>query len=169
MNWEMRKRNGYTLIELIVVIVIIGLVMTLMVPQFREAVLTDNLKSTVRKMVGLLKTIREDAIRDQRPYDLRFDLESNRFWVDSPKMSEEERALAHEQASSFPSDVRILDVWTVSDGKKTAGETRIRFTSKGYVQQSAIHLGSDDDRLFTLVLSPFQGTVEVLEEYVDFQ
>ena len=165
----MNKYKGYTLIELVVVMVIIGFVMTLMVPQFREAILTDNLKSTVRKMVGIIKTTREEAIRDQRPYDLRFDLESNIIWVDSPKMSEEEQTLAREQASSFPSDVNILDVWTAQDGKKMNGETRIRFSRKGYVQLSAIHLGSDDDRLFTLVLNPFQGTVDILENYVDFK
>jgi general secretion pathway protein H len=84
-------------------------------------------------------------------------------------MSEEERVISQEKASSLPSGVSIIDVWLKGKGKKMAGETGIRFTKKGYVQQSAIHLGSEDGRRFTLVLSPFLGRVQVLENYVEFE
>jgi general secretion pathway protein H len=50
----------------------------------------------------------------------------------------------------------------------TGGETVIRFTKKGYVEQSAIHLGADDGRQFTLVLSPFLARVNIVEKYVEF-
>ena len=84
-------------------------------------------------------------------------------------MTMEERALAHEKASFFPKGVRVIDVWFREKGKKISGEATIRFSKKGYVPQSAIHLGDEDGREFTLVLSPFLGRVKVLESYVDFE
>jgi hypothetical protein len=44
------------------------------------------------------------------------------------------------------------------------GEVGIHFDKKGYVQPSEIHLGSDDGREFTLVLSPFLREVEIIEK-----
>lgn len=164
-----RKTKGYTLIELIVVMVLIGLMTALAVPRFRYAVLTDNLKTTTRKLVGLAKGLRSEAVREHQTFVLHFDLESNRFWIDRAGMTEEERILAREKASSLPRGVRILDIWLMGKGKKMAGEAAIRFNKNGYVQQSVIHLGADDGREFTLVLSPFLRRVKVIENYVEFE
>lgn len=161
--------KGYTLIELIVVVVLIGLMMTLTIPRFQTTIVTDDLKSTTRKMVGMIKGLRDEAIREQKVYILHFDLESNRFWIDSTAMNEEERARAAEMATPFPQGVRVLDVWFSGKGKKMTGQTAIRFNRKGYVQPSVVHLGSDDGREFTLVLSPFLGRVKVYETYVEFE
>ncbi len=165
----MRNTKGYTLIELIVVVILIGLMMTLTIPRFQSAMLTDDLKSTTRRMVGMIRTLRNEAIRKQKIHNLHLDLESNRFWIDSTDMTEEERVLAREKASSFPRGVRVLDVWFSGEGKKMVGETGIRFNKRGYVQPSAIHLGSEDGRIYTLVLSPFLGRVKILENYIDFE
>ena len=165
----LKGQKGYTLIELTVVIVLIGLMFAFAVPRFRLDLLTDNLKLTVRRMVGTIKGLRNEAIREQKTFVLHFDLESNRFWVDSTGMSEEERALAHEKASLLPKGIRVLDIWLKGRGKKMTGEAVIVFNNRGYVQQSAIHLASDDDRNFTLVLSPFMGRVKVFDEYVEFE
>ncbi len=165
----LNSREGYTLIELIVVIVLIGLIMTLSLPRFQYSMLTDDLKGSTRRMVGTIRSLRDVALREQRAYDLRIDLESNSFWIDSPAMTENERATAREKASCLPEGVHILDVWYSGEGKKMMGETFIRFNRKGYIRPSVIHLGSDDGRRFTLVLSPFLGKIEMLEEYVDFE
>jgi prepilin-type N-terminal cleavage/methylation domain-containing protein len=164
-----RDRKGYTLIELIVVIVLIGLTLTLTIPRFQYAIVTDDLKATTRRMVGMIKGIREEAIREQKIYFLHFDLETNRFWFDSPAMTEEERARAAEKATPFPEGVRVLDVWFWGKGKEMTGQTAIRFSGKGYIQPTVIHLGSEDGREFTLVLSPFLGKIQVYENYIEFE
>ena len=141
---------------------LIGMMMTLTIPRFRYAMLNDNLKTATRRLVGMIKTIRSEAVREQQNYILYFDLESDRFWLESGAMSEEERLNSHEKASSLPKGVSIIDVWLKAKGKIMTGETAIRFTKKGYVEQSVIHLGSEDGRRFTIVLSPFLGRVQVL-------
>jgi len=164
-----RDTKGYTFIELTVVILLVGIMITLITPRIRDVVLTDDLKRTTLRMIGVIKRLRGEAIREQETFFLHFDLETNRFWVDSSSMAEKERMQARENASSFPEGVRVLDVWFKGKGKKMVGETSIRFDRKGYVPQSVIHLGSEDDRQFTLVLSPFLGRVEVLDRYVELE
>jgi hypothetical protein len=100
---------------------------------------------------------------------LHFDLESNRFWFDSPSMTEEERARIASEASPLPGQVHIMDVWISGAGKIMLGEVRIRINKKGYIQQSAIHLGTEDNREFTLLLSPFLRRVEIYDKYVEFE
>lgn len=164
-----RNSKGYTLIELIVVMVLVGLTLTLTIPRFRYALLTDDLKTTTRKMIGMINNLRNEAIREQRDYILRFDLGSNRLWVDSPALTDQERMMAREKAFSLAKGVRVLDIWFKGEGKKMTGETGIKVNRKGYVQPSVIHLGSEEGKGFTLVLNPFLGKVSILENYVDFE
>jgi len=138
-------------------------------PRFRYALLTDQLKGSTRKFIGMIKTLRSEAIRDQENYTLHFDLETDRYWIESETMTEEKRALVKQEARTLPSGVQVQDVWYRDKGKKMTGETHVRFSKKGYVQPAVIHMGSDDDRAFTLVISPFLGRVKVLEGYVEFE
>ena len=163
------NHRGFTFIEITVVIFLIGLIIGLAMPRVRDAFLTDDLRRTSRKMIGLMKELRNEAIRENQAYFMHFDLDGNRFWIDSTSMSEEEQARAREKASSFPEDVRVMDIWFKGKGKTVGGETFIRFSKKGYVPQSAIHLGSEDGRSLTLELSPFLGRVKVLDTYVEYE
>jgi len=159
--------KGYTLIELAVVVILIGLFLGLSIPRFQYAMVSDDLKATIRRIVGTVKGLRNEAIREQQVYIFHLDLESNRLWIEPPGIGEEERALARERAFKFPPGVRILDVWCKGKGKKVNGEVAIRFSKKGYVEQTVIHLGAEDGREFTLVLNPFLGTIKVYDKYVD--
>ena len=163
-----KTKKGYTFIELTVVIFLIGLTLVLTVPRFRYEMLTDDLKATVRRMVGTIRSLRNDAIREQKLYVLCFDLGSNRYWIESADMTDEGRALEYEKALQLPGGVQILDVWSGEMGKKVDGKAAIRFTKKGYIEPSIIHLGAEDGRKFTLELSPFMGKVKVFEKYVEF-
>ena len=161
--------KGYTFIELTVVIFLIGLTLALTVPRFRYAMLTDELKATVRRMVGTVRSLRNEAIREQSIYALHFDLESHRFWIESADMTDEGRKLAYERAFQLPQGVRIVDVWSREKGKKADGEAIVHFTKKGYIEHSVIHLAGDDDRNFTLEFSPFLGKIKVFEKYIEFE
>ena len=161
-------QRGYTLIELTVVMALIGVMLGMTAPKIRDAFLTDTLKKTARKMVGMINAARHDCVRNHQSYALHVDFESNRFWMAAASMNDEERILARNRGTALPEDVRLLDLWLGGEGKKVAGEAWIRFTEKGYVRPSAVHLSSTDGRRLTLVLSPFLRKVEIVDKYVDF-
>ena len=159
--------KGYTLIELAVVVILIGLFLGLSIPRFQYTIVSDGLKATTRRIVGVVKGLRNEAIRAQQVHIFYLDLESHRVWIEPAGIGEEERELARERAFKFPQGVRILDVWCRGKGKKVDGEVAIRFSKKGYVEQTVIHLGAEDGREFTLILSPFLGMIKVYDKYVD--
>ncbi len=162
------QMRGYTLIELIVVMALIGMMLGVSAPKIRNALFSDPLKTAARRMVGLIHEARNESIRMHEAHTLHMDMEANRFWVDRVAGNEEEMGMARKNGHALSNGVQIQDVWLASKGKMAAGETRIRLNEKGYVQPSAIHLSCEDGRQWTLVLSPFIGKVKILEKYVDF-
>lgn len=169
-SWSSREgpgTKGFTLIELAVVIALLGLFLGLTIPRFQYYLVADDLKATTRKIVGLVREVRNEAIREQRVYTIHLDIESNRWWTEHTGMEDEEMVLAKEEAFVLPGGVRILDVWCRGKGKQAQGDVAIPFSKKGYVDQTLIHIGGQADREFTVELSPFLGMVKVHDTYVD--
>jgi general secretion pathway protein H len=159
--------RGYTLIELIVVLVLLGLMFGLAVPKFRQAILSNSLDATSLRIIGLVEDLRERAISDQVSYVLHLDLRAKKLWAFAGTASEEEQETARARAYQLPADVNIEDIWSWSSGK-LYDEAKIHFSKKGYVEQSMIHIRSEDGRQLSLELTPFLGTIKIHEGYVDF-
>ena len=158
--------RGYTLIELVVVIVLLGLLFGLVLPQLRTSPLRDSLDSTSLRLIGLVEELREQAISDQVAYLLHVDIRGKRVWHHAADATEEEMELAEDAAKQLPPDVKIEDIWSWSRGK-LYDEATILFSSKGYIEQAMIHLQADDGRQVSLEFTPFLGSVKIHEGYVD--
>ncbi|NOQ65798.1 MAG: prepilin-type N-terminal cleavage/methylation domain-containing protein [Desulfobacterales bacterium] len=159
--------KGYTLIELIVVIVLLGLMFGITVPRFRQNLLSDSLDATSLRLIGFAQDLREKAISGQVSYMLHLDIREKRIWAFASTATEEEQEAARERAYELLADVKIQDVWSWSSGK-VFDEAIIRFSRKGYIEQSMIHLQSEDGREVSLELTPFLGSIKIHEGYVDF-
>ncbi len=160
--------KGYTLVELIAVVVVVGILLTFTAPRLRDGLLNDPLKAVARKLVGMVQNLRNEAVREHRTSILHADLNAHRFWTTDTAMTEDEQNIAREQAFALPESVRFRDIWIRGKGKIVDGEARILFTPKGYTQMSAIHLRSEDGREMTLALSPFLSKINIRDTYVEF-
>jgi prepilin-type N-terminal cleavage/methylation domain-containing protein len=109
-------KKGFTLLELVVVIGLLGLMLVITVPRFRQALMTNELKASTRKIVGLVRGLRDRAIRDHKDYLLHIEIGANRFWVVADGTSAEEIVLAKDKGFRLPAEVRVLDVWLRSRG-----------------------------------------------------
>lgn len=158
--------KGYTLIELVVVIILLGLIFGLILPKFRTSVLRDSLNASSLRIIGLVENLREKAISDQLSYILHIEIREKKLWYFASTASEEEQEWARERAYYLPADIEIEDIWSWSSGK-LYDEATIFFSKKGYIEQSMIHLQSDDGRQLSLELTPFLGSINIHDGYVD--
>ncbi len=160
------QERGYTLIEITVVVVLVGVVLLMAVPRVRDTLTSDRMRTAVRTLSGMARELKASATREQVDHYLHVDLDRQLIWNTRDDMTAENRTLRRAQARSLPAGVKIADVAFSEEGKKNQGEAVIRFFSQGYVQPVAIHF-TDEERVMTLVFQPFLSTFEVQDTYVD--
>jgi prepilin-type N-terminal cleavage/methylation domain-containing protein len=159
--------RGYTLIELSVVILIVGIMLSIAVPRIRDTLLNDDLKVATRRLVGAARELRNESVRERTDWILHIDLNQSAFWSYTADTTAEKREELSKRAVRLPEGIRIADISQVNAPKKTEGEAVIRFFKGGYVTPTVIRLAKGDQTL-TLVFHPFLQTVGVYESDVDF-
>jgi prepilin-type N-terminal cleavage/methylation domain-containing protein len=160
------NKAGFTLVELLLVIALIGIVLVLAVPSIRDTFTGDDLKKASRQLVGLERKLRADAVRDQVDYLLCFDLANSTYWVIASDMTPEKQKEMKNRPHRLPSGVTILDVVDEKGIKKSSDEARIKFGKNNICPPTVIHLGENEDRM-TIVINPFLGVTDIYDKYIE--
>jgi len=155
---------GFTLMELMVVVALLAIVATLAVPALRTGLSGDPLRSTARRLVGLIGRTSLAARTSGRPYLLVFDQEQ-RLCYARVQGAAPARA-AFRDRIRLPEGVRIRDLVSVHGGVRSQPPLSLFFTGQGYVDRSLIHL-QQGGQTMTLSLSPFLGVVRVYAGNLD--
>ncbi|MBN2515385.1 MAG: prepilin-type N-terminal cleavage/methylation domain-containing protein [Deltaproteobacteria bacterium] len=163
-----QTNDGFTLIELTVVVFLVSFMLLLAVPRVRDTVLTDGLKSTVNHLANTARELRSDAARNQVDYILHLDLNNNLIWTYSIDMSPEAKSEMKERSFHIPEDVKIEDIYRFGGNKVIDGEATIRFYKRGYAQPTVLHLARKDDR-FTVIFEPFVSLIKTYDRYIDYR
>jgi general secretion pathway protein H len=160
--------GGFTLLELIVVISLLGIMLIFTVPRFHETLFLDESKTGSRWIIGKIQTLKEAALRNQKEYSLHIDLDTEKFWETSAAMSAEELENAALNASSLPSGLKIADIEYPIRGKINSGQVDIRFYKNGTSDKVLIHL-QDGDNYVSYLIEPFLSEVTRYEMYASFE
>lgn len=161
------NNRGYTLIELSVVVLIVGLTMLLASPRVHDAVLNDELKAAAGRLIAAVDLLRDEAVRERTEYHLHLDLARQTFWSSPADATAEKRAELEKKAAPLPAEVRLQEVRRAYEGRTVEGEVVLRFSPKGYADPAVIHLAKGE-RAVTLVVNPFLPGITVYDKYVDF-
>ena len=160
---QQRLPDGFTLMELLVVMVLLSLLTGFAVPRIRTSLFTDQLKATARKLIGLVNETGQQARIEHRPYLLVFEPAARQVTVRAA--AKKEKAPPSIRPLSLPSGVRIVDFSSVHGGKQDSGALKLMFSKNGYVDKTLIHLQDDSGREMTLALSPFLGVTRLYDTY----
>jgi len=160
------NKQGFTLVELLVVIGLIGVILALAVPTTRDILTVNNLKKVSRRIIGLERQLRAEAVRDQMDYVLMLDIRGASYYVITSDMTPEKKDEIKKKAIKFPAGVAVLDVINQKDEKISEGVVKITFGRNNVCSPVIIHLGENEDRM-TLVVNPFLGVVAVYDQYVE--
>jgi general secretion pathway protein H len=160
--------SGFTLLELIVVISLLGIMLVLAVPRFHETLFLDDSKTSSRWVIGKIQALKEAAVRNQKNYTLHIDLDSERFWETDESMSPEAIENAGLNAASLPSGLKIIDIEYPSGGKINSGQAEITFYKMGYSDEVFIHLQEGESQV-SYRIEPFLSEVGRYENYIGFE
>ncbi len=155
--------KGYTLIELVVVMVLISIMLAVSVPRFRSALVSDQLMYSSRRLVGMIQEVRGKAVREYSDYRLCFDLEKRRVWY--AREGDGEGEGEPPEMFQLPGGVVIRDVGSGDEVGQDAGATFVSVSRKGYASPAAIHLAEENGRTVTLFVSPFLARVRIAAGY----
>jgi len=160
--------NGFTLIELIVVIALISIMLVYSIPRLQDNPFLDESKKSSRWIIGKVQSLRENAIRNQKRYTLHFDLDTGRIWDTTEMLSTEEAESAALDAYVLPENLRIMDIEYPIAGQVSTGLADVTFYKEGYTDKVMIHMADGEENI-SLLIEPFISTVKIFEKYAGFE
>ena len=169
MMFSFRLNQGFTLIELIVVITLISLMLFFAIPRFQVDVLSDNTNKVSRWIMVKVHSLKEKAVREQKLYVLHISLDSNRLWVTSEIMTKEELQATEANGYELSNDINLLDVEYPDEEKISVGQADIYFYKKGYSDKAIIHISNDDNERRSFLIEPFLSRVRLYKKYIGFE
>lgn len=167
---------GFTLVELTLVILVIGIVGALVLPRFGGLLDRQQTRRSVNVLRGMVRQLHAKAALTKRIYRLNFDLEGQRVtacYLQSLSPDESEEAVCVVESSremrgfDMPGAVRLLDVVSASGEKISEGTAMTHFHPTGLAEPSVVHLQTLDDTHVTLFIEPLAGRVKVVPGYAE--
>jgi general secretion pathway protein H len=157
-----RLSNGFTLIELVVVLFILGLLTVLTLPAFSRSLKGLKLRKAVQEMTSVMRHARGQAIYEQIPKWVEIDVEGNRYRSGDGLV--EERLRRQDKvvrAYSIPPEVVIKEFrWL--NGSKEPETGWVQFYPNGSASGGSVLIaGIDVDTSASIVVEPFTGLVNM--------
>ena len=160
--------EGFTLIELIVVMTIIALMTAAVVPMYQGSMTYIQRDRAIRDFAALMKYAQERAITDATEYRFYFREEQRDFWVMRlARMDGDEKEFAFPDEGA--TEVRQLPETVKLDKPKARYDKDreahyVAFYASGACDYAKIFLESDDDTRITLETKGRLGQFEVKEK-----
>jgi prepilin-type N-terminal cleavage/methylation domain-containing protein len=160
-------RAGFTLLELMIVILIMGLMFTLVMPQiggYRRA----QLRSQARRLAGRATYLFDEAAGHKLVLRLIFDMDRNGYAVAKLDPYAIKPVFAPDITPSsrpvmLPDAIRIRDVSVEGIGTVNRGVIACNFYPEGYVDATVVHLEDASGDVMTLEFTPLTGHVAVVD------
>jgi type II secretion system protein H len=159
--------QGFTLVELAVVLMILTVVLGLVLPEASSFLFRSDLKASSRRLAGAVSYARSQAMLEGRLWQLTFDLQANSFWAKAVDKENESSDLDTVKRRTLAGEVRFLDVKKLPDETKRAGRVALFFHPKGLVEPAVIHLAGPGKQVQTIFVKAFNGRLKVRDGYVE--
>lgn len=168
-------RAGFTLVELMVVIVILGLVGGVAISSWASMLPQQEFNTAVRNLSEVLYETRSNAIAQNREYKILYDIENDTYRVRTPFLygggfattEDDEDRLFIEQTDLGEKGIDLVQI-TIDDRKYTTGVVEVRFYPLGASSYHTIQLQQKlFEREYTLELLPLTGEIRLHDGFFE--
>ena len=153
------RRGGYTLIELAMVVVVVGIMALLIVPKFR---IGADLNASSRRLSGMIRFLGRESLARRQALRLALNLDDGT--VTAEGLQDDGAWLALDpllaEKETLPKGQSFRDVETLRQGKVASGRAFIFFSPEGRTDPVVIHL-SAGNAVTTLMVNPLTGRVAI--------
>jgi prepilin-type N-terminal cleavage/methylation domain-containing protein len=160
------KQPGFTLLELAVVLLIIGLVLAIAMPHF-GGFQGAELRSEAHRLATRSHYLYQEAGAQKVLLRLNLDLNHSTYFVTRLDPFAANPSFMPERGPAggvvtMPADVRLRDVWIEGGGEFRSGIVRCQFYPGGIADAAVIHLFDRNGDVITVGIDPFDGTVAIV-------
>ena len=169
---------GFTMIELIVVLVIISIMLVFAVPKLSYQMFRDDMETTLNWIVFNVSKYKIQARNEGTQYLMCLSSDTNLIEIkeNSKKNLEDNSAdnLAEGNVIArlqLPESISIDDVEFNRPGKDKdlTNDSCILFYKKGYSDQAVIHISDDSGNFFSCMIQPFLQKTKIYEGVIRFE
>ncbi|MFZ7111147.1 MAG: GspH/FimT family protein [Desulfatiglandales bacterium] len=159
--------SGFTLLELIVVLLLISLITAFVVPNLAKSLGRMHAEAGVREISALLRYARSQAITRNAPYAAVFDLHADRLTVGPLETPEEggdsgaAPAGRDEKVYLPPEGMRFEEATAFDGGTPQAGVFKVLFFPGGGTSGGQVTMMDKEERRFSLSIDMITGSVEI--------
>ncbi|MBV8451901.1 MAG: prepilin-type N-terminal cleavage/methylation domain-containing protein [Deltaproteobacteria bacterium] len=160
------KQAGFTLLELAVVLLIIGLILAIAMPHF-GGFQGAELRSEAHRLATRSHYLYQEAGAQKVLLRLNFDLNHSTYFVTRLDPFAARPSFMPERGPAggvvtMPADVRLRDVWVEGSGVFRSGIVRCQFYPGGIADAAVIHLFDRKGDVMTVGIDPFDGTAAII-------
>jgi type II secretion system protein H len=159
-----RCSGGFTLIELVVVVAIVGMVLASVAIRFDSLTVSARLRASAREIASTIGLAHSRASATGRAQTIVFDTGNQQYWIES---SAEEG-----QPSTARSLYRSISFRDIQVGEELYGERgtlSIEISPLGITSACMIHLEAEGGGEMTLEVCPLTGSVRFYEGYREYE
>jgi len=160
-----RFSAGFTILEMLIVLFLLTIVVVVVLPRIS---LEEDLRSTGRKLVGVLRTFQGLAATSQQPLKLYLDLDRGTYWMMLVEGKEERLPLdpAWKLPRSLPESIRFTEV-SIGQDKRFSGRADVSFFANGRIEPVTMYLMDEQNNLLGLAVDSLTGGIQVMDERFD--
>jgi Tfp pilus assembly protein FimT len=161
-----QRQDGFTLVELVVIIVIIASCVTIVFPKFSHSLLDqERLRSSVNKIASIAEYSHQRAVSTHFTHLLHFNIEQGTYWVTAHTQDGKMMPVtdSFNLKGKLPDDIQFSGV-EFRDMRRDLEEiVTIEFSPQGWIEPVTVYLASSQGRKMSIIMHEMLGYIETLE------
>jgi general secretion pathway protein H len=160
------KNRGFSLIELVIVLILLSLSISLVTPAFSRFSKGIELKAAVKKISGILRYYRSEAVQKGKVQQVLFDPDLREVRVQSPESTDDQGRTEKQEGKGWPKKyplpegIQMKEV-KISSPQYPADLPAIEFYPNGGSNGGSILLDRQDHKGYRIRVYFLTGMVEI--------